>query len=201
MAEIRTHLNLMPPAAAMAGVYARTDGLVGVFKAPANTSIVGVASPAVALSDADQRDLNAPIIGGVAVNAIRSFVGRGVLVWGARTMDGNSQDWRYVNVRRTAIMLEQSMKNALQAYVFEPNTASTWTTVRNMLSNFLDNQWKAGALMGAVPEDAYRVDVGLGTTMTPTDVLDGYMKVVVRVALVRPAEFIVLTFQQKLPAS
>ncbi|MEO1676938.1 MAG: phage tail sheath C-terminal domain-containing protein [Pseudomonadota bacterium] len=201
MDEIREFLNVMPPAAAMAGVYSRIDNLFGVFKAPANTPIFGVISPTVSITANEQEDLNVPFQGGIAVNAIRTFINQGVLVWGARTMDGNSQDWRYVNVRRTAIMLEQSMKNALNAYVFAPNTASTWTTVRNMLLNFLDNQWKAGALMGATPEDAYAVDVGLGTTMTPNDVLDGYMRIVVRVALVRPAEFIILTFQQKMPTS
>jgi len=133
--------------------------------------------------------------------AIRAFPGRGVLIWGARTLDGNSQDWRYINVRRTIIMLEQSIKYATLAYVFEPNVASTWVTIKNMIANFLTNQWKAGALAGAKPEEAFSVDVGLGSTMTGDDILNGLMNVMVKVALVRPAEFIVITFQQKMQTS
>lgn len=200
MTRLVKQINVLPPAAGMAGVYARTDAQTGVFKAPANTGMMSVISPTVAISDEEQEDLNVPL-DGKAVNAIRSFPGRGVLIWGARTLDGNSQDWRYVNVRRTMIMLEQSIKLAAEAYVFEPNDATTWITVRTMIENFLNNQWKAGALAGARPEDAYDVSVGLGSTMTGNDILDGYMRVVVRVAVVRPAEFIVITFQQKMQTS
>ena len=152
------------------------------------------------ISNDDQEDLNVPIEG-KAVNAIRTFLGRGVLVWGARTLDGNSQDWRYVNVRRTMIMLEQSIKMACDAYVFAPNDAGTWLMVKNMIENFLSNQWKSGALAGVKPADAYDVSVGLGSTMTGNDILEGYMRVTVRVAVVRPAEFIVITFQQKMQTS
>lgn len=200
MEEALKQLNLLPPSAAMAGVYARTDSSLGVFKAPANTGLTSVLSPSVSISHDEQEDLNIPL-DGKAVNAIRSFAGRGVLVWGARTMDGNSNDWRYINVRRTLIMLEQSIKFACEPYVFAPNTASTWVTVKAVISNFLLNQWKAGALAGSSPEDAFAVDVGLGSSMTANDVLNGYMNVTVRVAVVRPAEFIVLTFQQKMQTS
>ena len=200
MTQLQATINLLPPAVAMAGVYTRIDNETGVFKAPANTGIVSVVSPAVTVSHDDQEDLNVPL-DGKAVNAIRTFIGRGVLVWGARTMDGNSQDWRYINVRRTMIMLEQSIKNACEAYVFAPNDDGTWLMVRTMIENFLNNQWKGGALAGVKPQDAYDVSVGLGSTMTPNDILDGYMRVTVRVAVVRPAEFIVITFQQKMQTS
>jgi phage tail sheath protein FI len=200
MKDIRKQLNLLPPSGGMAGVYTRIDNAIGVFKAPANTTINSVVSPAVDLTDTDQEDLNVPL-DGKAINAIRIFPGRGLLVWGARTLDGNSQDWRYINVRRTIIMLEQSIKYATLAYVFEPNTAPTWVTVRNMITNFLTNQWKSGALAGTKPEDAFSVDVGLGSTMTADDILDGFMYVTVKVALVHPAEFIVITFQQKMQTS
>ena len=109
--------------------------------------------------------------------------------------------WRYINVRRTMIMLEQSIATAAEAYVFAPNDSSTWTTVRTMIENFLNNQWKAGALAGATPPEAYQVDVGLGSTMTGNDILDGYMRITVKVAITRPAEFIVITFQQKMQTS
>jgi len=200
MGDILKAWNLMPPAAAIAGVYARTDSQIGVWKAPANTGIASVFSPAVEISNSDQEDLNMPL-DGKAINAIRSFPGRGLLVWGARTLDGNSQDWRYINVRRTLIMLEQSIKLAISAFVFDPNDARTWTSVRAMIDNFLTNQWKAGALVGATPDQAFRVEIGLGTTMTPQDILDGYMNVAVQVAVTRPAEFIVLTFRQEMQSS
>ncbi|MEM7294644.1 MAG: phage tail sheath C-terminal domain-containing protein, partial [Pseudomonadota bacterium] len=147
MAHILQAVNLLPPSAAMAGIYARIDSNHGVFKPPANCSVFSVTSPSVVTTHDDQEDLNTPL-DGMAVNAIRSFTGRGVLVWGARTLDGNSQDWRYVNVRRTLIMLERSIAMAVQAYVFEPNDASTWAAVRTMIENFLTNQWKVGALAG-----------------------------------------------------
>lgn len=199
MEEVKAALNLMPPSGGIAGVYARTDAAFGVQKAPANTGINSVVSPAVDITNAEQEDLNTPL-DGKAVNAIRTLPQRGLLIWGARTLDGNSADWRYVNVRRSVIMLEQSIKAACQAYVFEPNNALTWSSVKQMISNFLTEQWKAGVLMGSKPDDAFAVDVGLGSTMTGDDVLDGYMNVSARVCLVRPAEFIVMTFQQKMPA-
>jgi len=193
-------MNVLPPAAAMAGVFARTDQSRGVSKAPANTSVTSVLSPAVKITEQQQEDLNVPLFGR-AVNAIRSFPGRGGLVWGARTLDGNSQDYRYINVRRTLIMLEQSIFFAAQAYVFELNDAGTWMAVKTMIENFLNNQWKAGALAGSTPKEAYDVSVGLGSTMTGNDVLDGYMRISVRVAISRPGEFIVITFQQKMQTS
>jgi phage tail sheath protein FI len=200
MAGILEKLNLMPPAAAMAGVYTRIDNTRGVFKAPANVGINSVVGPVLDITDADQEDLNVPT-NGMAINAIRNFNGRGMLIWGARTLDGNSQDWRYINVRRTMIMLEQSIKLAAQAYVFEPNNAQTWVMVKSMLTSFLTDRWKEGALVGSKVEDAFSVDVGLGSTMTGDDILNGYMRVMVKVAVVRPAEFIVITFQQQMQKS
>ncbi|MEO0472517.1 MAG: phage tail sheath C-terminal domain-containing protein [Bacteroidota bacterium] len=193
-------INLMPPAAAMAGVYTRIDNTQGVFKAPANTGINNVVSPAVSINHEEQEDLNVPL-NGKAVNAIRFFPGRGVLIWGARTLDGNSQDWRYISVRRTMIMLEQSIKIASEAFVFEANNAKTWGTMKAMIENFLTNKWKEGALVGATSPEAFEVFVGLGSTMTANDILDGYMRITVKVAVVRPAEFIVITFQQKMQTS
>ena len=123
------------------------------------------------------------------------------MVWGARTLDGNSQDWRYINVRRTLIYIEQSVKYAAKTYVFEPNDSGTWILVKSMITGFLNDLWKAGGLVGNSPADAYEVDVGLGSTMTPTDILDGIMRVSVKVAVSRPAEFIVITFEQKMQES
>ena len=188
-------LNLMPPSAALAGLYTLVDNTRGVWKAPANVSIANVVEPAVAISHADQESLNVDAQG-KSINAIRAFVGEGVLVWGARTLDGNSLDWRYINVRRTMIMLEESCRLAVKALVFEPNAAATWITVKSMLQNFLTGIWRRGGLAGQTPDDAFSVHCGLGETMTHADIADGVLRVTVLVALSRPAEFIEITFQQ-----
>lgn len=190
-------VNLIPPASAMAGVYTAVDNSRGVWKAPANWSLNSVLAPRNKVNNDLNDRMNMPL-NGKAVNPIREFPGQGSIVWGARTLDGNSQDWRYINVRRTMIFLEMSVKAAARAYVFEPNDANTWVMVQSMISNFLNNVWKAGGLFGSTPGEAYDVQVGLGTTMTANDILDGYMNITVRVAVVRPAEFIVITFQQKM---
>jgi uncharacterized protein len=199
-ADMLERVNLLPPCGAIAGVYARVDGNQGVFTAPANTTVDLAVTPAVDISTEEQSDLNTPL-DGRAVNAIRTFAGRGLVIWGARTLDGNSAAWRYINVRRTAIMLEQSIKAAAMAYVFAPNVSTTWSTVENIISTFLDAQWRAGALQGSQAQDAYAVSVGLGSTMTGGDVLDGYMRVTIKVAISHPGEFIDMTFQQQMPTS
>lgn len=193
---IRDQLNLQPPSAAVAGIYTMVDNSIGVWKAPANVGVNGVIAPVINLTNDEQEDLNVPT-NGKAINAIRAFKGDGNIVWGARTLDGNSLDWRYVNVRRTMIMLEESIKLAAKAYVFEPNVANTWVSIKSMISSFLNGIWKRGGLAGAIPADAYGVFVGLGETMTPDDILEGYLRVTVKVAMVRPAEFIEITFQQQ----
>ena len=196
MKSIVTELNVMPPSAAMAGAYSMVDNSINVAKAPANISLGSVISPVISVTEKNQEDLNTPL-NGKAVNAIRSFTGKGTLVWGARTMDGNSQDWRYINVRRTMTYLEQSIKSSASGFVFSPNNSTTWSTLRATVSNFLSNQWASGLLVGASTDEAYEVQIGLGSTMTANDVLDGVLRMTVKVAVVRPAEFIVLTFEQK----
>ncbi|MFT4925256.1 MAG: phage tail sheath protein FI [Phenylobacterium sp.] len=200
LADIKLQLNLLPPAAAMAGIYTMVDNARGVWKAPANVSLNAVVSPAVNISHDEQEDLNVSTQG-KSVNAIRAFIGEGTLVWGARTLDGNSLDWRYVNVRRTMIMLEESIRLAAKAYVFEPNTANTWVSISSMISSFLTGIWKRGGLAGSSPSDAFNVSIGLGSTMSGEDILEGILRVTVLVALVRPAEFIEITFQQQMQES
>lgn len=200
MKVICQQINRLPVAAAMAGIYARTDDARGVWKAPANVSISRAVSPTVNLTDSMQENLNVDVLGR-CINAIRYFKGDGIKVWGARTLDGNSLDWRYINVRRTMIFLEESIKNAAKAYVFEPNVASTWLNMKSMIENFLMGVWKQGGLAGASPEDAYSVHVGLGDTMTPEDILEGILRITILVAISRPAEFIEITFQQQMQKS
>ena len=197
---VKASLNLLPPSAAMAGIYTMVDNTRGVWKAPANVSVNYINRPEININNREQEDLNVPA-NGKAINAIRSFIGEGIKVWGARTLDSNSLDWRYINVRRTMIFLEESVKNAAHAYVFEPNDANTWLNIKYMIENFLRGVWKRGGLAGATPEDAFSVHVGLGDTMTPEDVLEGIMRVTVLVAISRPAEFIEITFQQQMQKS
>lgn len=195
--QVLSNANILPSSGAMAGVYTLNDNMSGVWNAPANTSIVGAASLPICLSDSQQENLNVDAVSGKSINAIRFFNGQGILVWGARTLDGNSQDWRYISVRRTMTFIEQSVKSAARAYVFEPNDANTWSAVKSMICSFLTGVWKEGGLQGASAADAFQVDVGLGSTMTADDVLNGFMRVSVKVAVVHPAEFIVFTFEQQ----
>lgn len=193
-------LNLLPPSAAMAGIYTMVDRSRGVWKAPANVTLSYVDSVAEDIDDEQQAGLNAPM-NGKAINVIRPFRGEGIKVWGARTLDGNSLDWRYINVRRTLLFLEESVKNAARAYVFEPNDAGTWINMKCMIESFLRSVWKRGGLAGATPEDAYEVHIGLGDTMTAEDILEGIMRITVLVAVTHPAEFIEITFQQQMQKS
>lgn len=190
-------INTLPTSAAMAGVMTTIDNNEGVWKAPANTSMVAVADIPFKLNDEQQGELNVDAVSGKSINALRYFNGQGVLVWGARTLDGNSLDWRYLSVRRTMTFIEQSAKLAARAYVFESNVSNTWISVKTMIDNFLTSIWKQGALLGAKPSDAFSVSVGLGSTMTADDILNGLMRVSIKVAIVHPAEFIVIEFEQE----
>lgn len=190
----------LPPSSAMAGVYSTVDRTRGVWKAPANVSLNLVSAPSVNITSAEQEDLNVHSTG-KSINAIRTFTGKGILVWGARTLAGNDNEWRYVSVRRFFNMAEESIKKATEAFVFEPNDANTWVKVRAMIENFLVLQWRAGALAGATPDEAFFVKVGLGETMTALDILEGRMNVEIGMAVVRPAEFIILKFSHKMQES
>jgi phage tail sheath protein FI len=191
---------IMPPSPAMVGIYARVDAARGVWKAPANESVNAVQEPDVQVTDSGQEDLNIDVQAGKSINVVRFFTGRGILVWGARTLAGNDNEWRYVPVRRFFNMVEESTKNSTKQFVFEPNDRNTWTRVRSMIENFLTLQWKAGALMGTTTEEAYYVRVGLNETMTELDLWEGRMIVEIGMAVVRPAEFIILQFSHKMLA-
>ena len=189
--------GLVPPSGAMAGIFAENDASRGVWNAPANITVKGVTGPRVLINTEEQGPLNVPI-NGKSVNVIRTFTGRGAVVWGARTLDGNNPDYRYIQIRRTIIYIEQSIQAALDQYVFAPNNAQTWAAVTAMVSAFLQNLWSQGGLMGDKASDAFTVQCGLGSTMTEQDILDGYMIVQVTLQMIRPAEFIELTFKQKM---
>ena len=190
-----------PPSGAVAGVYASVDRTRGVWKAPANVSLAGVTAPDRRFTQDELAALNIDAAAGKSINAIRHFSGKGTLIFGARTLAGLDANYRYVSVRRLMNMIEESCAKACAQFVFEPNDANTWIRVRAMIENFLQLIWRDGGLQGATPEDAFRVMVGLGETMSKEDVTAGRMKVFISVAPVRPAEFIVLQFMQHLPTS
>jgi len=200
MKALERSMRIIPPSGTMVGIYSQVDATRGVWKAPANVSISSVVGPAYKITSKEQEDLNVHTTG-KSINAIRSFAGKGTLVWGARTLAGNDNEWRYVSVRRFYTMVEESTMKASEQFVFEPNDANTWVKVRAMIENFLILQWRAGALQGATPNQAFFVKVGLGETMTSLDILEGRMNVEIGLAVVRPAEFIILKFSHKMAVS
>ncbi|MBE7382962.1 MAG: phage tail sheath subtilisin-like domain-containing protein [Leptolyngbya sp. SIO1E4] len=199
---LKTTLNTMrvmlPPSGAVAGVYAKVDRERGVWKAPANVSLASVIGPAVKVTNEEQDNLNVDPTAGKSINAIRSFTGKGTLIWGARTLAGNDNEWRYIPVRRLFNLIEESTQKATSFVVFESNNAITWLKVKTIIETYLDGLWRQGALAGATPQDAYFVSVGLGQTMTEQDILEGRMIIEIGISAVRPAEFIILRFSHKL---
>lgn len=193
--KVKDYLNLLPPSAAMAGIYTMVDNTRGVWVSPANVSINLVNSITEDINNNEIEYLMPT--DGKAINAICTFPGEGVKVWGARTLDGNSQDWHFVNKRRTMIYIEESVKNIAKTYVFEPNVETTWLNMKSMIGSFLSSVWEQGGLVDAVPEEAFAVEVGLGETMTSDDILKGIMRITVKVAITFPAEFIEITFEQQ----
>lgn len=194
---LRSNYLILPPSAGVVGGIAKTDGSRGVWKSPANVPLTQVLAPVVMIDNSQQESLNVDETAGKSINAIRAFVGKGNLIWGARTLAGNDLEWRYISVRRLFNMVEESLKKATAFAVFEPNTPFTWLKLKTMTENYLRNLWQQGALMGASESQAFFVNVGLGESMTEQDILEGLMKIKIGMAASRPAEFIELTFQHK----
>jgi uncharacterized protein len=196
---IADYTMLLPASPAVLGVYTSVDNSRGVWKAPANVGLSNTIKPELSVTNEKQETLNVDPQDGKSINVIRSFPGRGsAIIWGARTLLGNDNEWRYIPVRRFFIMVEQSVKNATEQFVFEPNDESTWVRVKSMIQNYLTQQWKAGALMGASVKEAFFVHIGLGQTMTEVDIWEGRMIIQIGMAVVRPAEFIILQFMHKM---
>jgi len=181
--------KLVPPGGHVAGIYARTDIERGVFKAPANEIVRGALELEFEVTDGGQGILNPR-----GVNAIRAFPGRGRRVWGARTLSDNTL-WKYVSVRRLFIFLEASIFRGTQWVVFEPNNDRLWGRVKQTITEFLRTQWRLGALFGATEEEAFFVRVDR-STMTDDDINNGRLIIVIGVAPVRPAEFVIFRIAQ-----
>jgi phage tail sheath protein FI len=173
----------------MAGIYARSDNERGVHKAPANEVIRGVLEAATQITKGEQDTLNP-----IGVNCIRTFTGRGVRVWGARTLSSDPA-WRYVNVRRLFNFVEKSIENGLQWVVFEPNDEALWAKVRRDVTAFLTGVWRDGALFGRTPEEAFFVKCD--AELNPADVRDrGQLFIDIGLAPVKPAEFVIFRLSQ-----
>ena len=181
--------KLIPPGGHIAGIYARSDQTRGVHKAPANEVVRGVSELQFTITKGDQDLLNPR-----GVNCIRAFTGRGIRVWGARTTSSDSL-WKYINVRRLFLFLEESIDEGTQWVVFEPNDEKLWARVKQTITQFLTRVWKDGALMGTSPEEAFFVKCDR-TTMTQDDIDNGRLIVLIGVAPVKPAEFVIFRIAQ-----
>jgi hypothetical protein len=196
---LRAMEMLLPASPAVAAKYVETDSRRGVWKSPANIGLNLVRRVEIPISDSGQEQLNMDPVEGKSINAIRSFPGRGqAIIWGARTLAGNDNEWRYVSVRRFFNMVEASVKQGIERFAFEHNRQETWIKARAMVENFLALQWRAGALQGATTRDAFYVRAGLGETMTQLDIEEGRMILEIGMAVVRPAEFIIFRVKQKM---
>jgi len=176
--------KMVPPGGHVLGVYARTDTERGVFKAPANEVLRGALALEVDVNDSTQEVLNPR-----GVNALRQFPGRGIRVWGARTLSANPL-WKYVPVRRLFIFLERSIYEGTQFVVFEPNDDRLWARVVDTVRLFLRGQWRLGALFGRTEQEAFFITCDR-TTMSQDDILNGRLICEIGIAPVRPAEFVI----------
>ncbi|NDO82789.1 phage tail protein [Citrobacter sp. NCU1] len=181
----------VPASALMAAFYYQNDRTRGVWKAPANMAIPAGYQPQYKVTSTLQGKFNS----GLAINMLRQVDYRGPVVWGARTLE-DSDNWRYVPVRRLFDSAERDIKTAMQSMVFETNNPPTWEKVRTAITNYLHSLWQQGALVGATEKEAYFVQIGKGLTMTDDDISQGKMIIKVGMAAVRPAEFIILQFSQ-----
>jgi phage tail sheath protein FI len=186
---------LVPPSGFAAGMWAKIDSKRGVWKAPAGleSGLLGVAGLQYVVEDGEQDSLNP-----LGVNCLRKMPGAGRVIWGARTLATKADpEWRYVPVRRTAIMIEQSIYNGIQWAVFEPNDHRLWSALRGNIGGFMNSLFRVGAFQGEKASDAYFVRCGLGDTMTQTDIDAGQVIVIVGFAPLKPAEFVIVRIQQK----
>lgn len=181
--------SYMPPSGAMAGIYARTDTERGVQKAPANEVVRGCTGLSCPYNEGEQDILNPQ-----GVNLIRSFTGRGIRVWGARTASSNPL-WKYINVRRLFIFVEESLKANTNWVVFEPNSEALWGRVQRTIELFLSSMWRSGALAGTSPGEAFFVNIGR-STMTQDDIDNGRLICNIGIAPVKPAEFVIFRITQ-----
>jgi len=189
--NVVTETMPVPPGGAVAGIYARCDTEKGVHKAPANEPVRGVTAPERTISAAEEQGLNPR-----GINCIRLFPGRGIRVWGARTLAPEGSEWKYVNVRRLFLFLEESVERGTRWAAFEPNGEMLWRRTVQSVSDFLYGLWRAGMLAGMRPDEAFFVRCDR-STMTQNDIDSGRLVIQIGVAPVKPAEFVILRIGQR----
>jgi uncharacterized protein len=190
IAAIHAQPRALPPSGAIAGCYAAQDRNRGIWKAPANMTLALVNAPAVELPVADYETMNVDVTRGKSINPIRLFTHKGTLVWGARTLAGNDNEWRYVPTRRLCTWIETCIRRSTGWLAFEENTAATWQKLRSSVEMYLMMLWRNSVFMGEKPEQAFFVHVGQGITMTLQDVVDGRVRLEIGLATQRPSEFV-----------
>lgn len=181
----------LPPSAAIAGIYCKVDRERGVWKPPANIAVSAVRALPTAIDDQLNEQMNIDA-SGKSINALRHFTGKGVLVWGARTLAGHNNEWRYVPVRRYCSMVRRSVANALQELVIDVDGKLVEEMIKASVKEFLMEQWRAGALAGATPEQAFFVNCAVNPDGERSDPLAPRVELYIGVAAVRPAEFITM---------
>lgn len=188
----------IPPSPAVVGAFLTNDKVRGIWKAPANIELNQIQKPIISLSKEDQEFLNFDPIDGKSINAVRNFPDKGTLIWGSRTLAGNDVEEKYISVRRFANLLKNDLENSLKQFLLRENSPEIWVIIRNMTENYLMHFWKLGAFQGEKPEKAFYVKCGLHQTMTEKDLIEGNLIIEIGVAMIRPAEFIVLKIQAKM---
>jgi len=190
-------MHPVAPSAVAAGLLCQTDRQAGPWKAPANLAVSAGLTPAVRVGDNAQARFTSADFAAMSVNMFRAFSGRGVQLWGARTLTAGGSAWGYIQVRRTFDMVERDLQRALAAALFEPNGPETWRLLRATAENYLYTLMQQGAFAGITEAESYRVEAGLGSTMSEADVQAGTLRLRIWLAVVRPAEFVVLEFSQQ----
>lgn len=179
----------IPPGGHIAGIYALVDKEKGVHRAPANEELIGVEDLQFQITKGQQETLNP-----LGINVIRKFTGKGILVWGARTLSHDTS-WKYINVKRLLIFLEKSINKGIKWVKLEPNNENLWDRVRSLITQFLTIVWRNGAFMGKISQEAFFVKCDR-TTMTQNDIDNGKLIVMIGVAPLKPAEFIIFRISQ-----
>ena len=199
--ELKNRYVNLPSSGAVAGAYVTSDKNRGVWKSPANLSLCGVMEPLVMMDKQSSQMYDVDPDHDHPVNNVRAFSGKGVLVWGARTLESIDNEERYVSVRRFLIMVKESLKSSTSWVIFEPNEENTWMKICIMINNYLTTKWREGALAGISPQQAFYVKCGIGTTMTSLDVEEGRIIVEVGLAILRASEFKLIKFSHNLKCS
>lgn len=196
--KINNTLSVMPPGGAIAGVYAASDKTRGVHKSPANIVLNSVQGLTEDLNIDSLYNLTIDVNEGKYINTIKKFQGKGILVWGARTLAGSHDEWKYISIRRLCSIIEKSVVNSTAWVILEENDSKLWANLRKMIANYLTQKWQQGVLVANKPSEAFFVKTGLGFTMTQQDIQDGRLIMDLGIAITRPAEFIILRFSWKM---